>query len=402
MKTAYIYDAVRTPRGRGKKDGSLHEVTPVRLVTTLLDALKERNSLDTSLIEDIILGCVTQIGEQGGEIAKTVSMAAGYDQKVSGVTINRFCGSGLEAINQAAAYIMCGQVSGIIAGGVESMSRIEMGSDGGAWYMDPSISIPTYFVPQGIAADLLATKYGYSRKDVDTFAYHSHQRAALAWKNQYFQKSIIPVKDINGLTILDRDETIRPDTTVEKLSTLEPSFIQHGQMGGFDAVATQKYPELEEIQHVHHAGNSSGIVDGAALVLMGDEEFGKKLRLKPRAKIVSFAVIGTEPTIMLTGPIDATQKVLQKAGLSIDQIDLFEVNEAFAAVVLRYMDALNVPHDKVNVNGGAIAMGHPLGATGAILTNTVLDELERRNLQTGLITLCIGGGMGIATIIERV
>lgn len=402
MKTAFIYDAVRTPRGKGKKDGSLHEVTPVRLVVQLLQALQERNNLDTSLVEDVILGCVTQIGEQGSDIAKIVSMAAGYPQTVSGVTLNRFCGSGLEAINQASAYIMSGQRDCMIAGGVESMSRVEMSSDGGAWYMDPSVAIPSYFVPQGISADLIATKYGYSRKDVDTFAYHSHQRAAIAQKNGYFKNSIIPIRDINGLVILDKDETIRPDTTVEKLGTLEPSFVMPGQMGGFDAVATQKYPDVEEIIHVHHAGNSSGIVDGAAVLLLGNKDFGKKTGLKPRAKIVSTAIIGTEPTIMLTGPIDATQLVLKKAGLTIDQIDLFEVNEAFASVVLRYMDALKVPHDKVNVNGGAIAMGHPLGATGAVLTNTVLDELERRNLQTGLITLCIGAGMGIATIIQRV
>jgi acetyl-CoA C-acetyltransferase len=399
---AYIYDAVRTPRGRGKKDGSLHEVTPVRLSVGLLKALQKRNNLDTSLVEDIVLGCVTQIGEQGGEIAKTVSMAAGYDEKVSGVTINRFCGSGLEAINQAAAYLSSGQVQLLMAGGVESMSRVAMGSDGGAWYMDPSVSLPTYFVPQGIAADLLATKYGYTRQDVDQFAVNSHKKAAEARAKGYFNKSIVPVLDINGSVLLQQDETIRPETSMEALAKLDPSFVQYGQMAGFDSVAIQKYPELEQINHVHHAGNSSGIVDGAAMVLMGTEEIGKSLGLKPRAKIRSFAVIGTEPTIMLTGPIPATELALKRAGLQISDIDLFEVNEAFAAVVLRYMDALQVPEDKVNVNGGAIAMGHPLGATGAILLNTVLDELERRDKQFGLISLCIGGGMGIATIIERV
>lgn len=402
MAEAYIFDAVRTPRGKGKKDGSLHEVRPVRLVTTLLQALKDRNQLDTSLVEDLVLGCVTQIGEQGGELGKTVSMAAGYNQRVAGVTVNRFCASGLEAVNQIAAYVMSGQVELGIAAGVESMSRIAMGSDGGAMYMDPAVAVPTYFVPQGVAADLLATKYGYSRLDADSFAVESHQKASVARAAGKFNRSIVPVKDINGLVILDKDETIRENASVEAMSSLAPSFEQYGQMGGFDAVAIQKYPEIERVIHIHHAGNSSGIVDGASAMIIGSKAAGERSGLKPRAKIRSFCVIGTEPTIMLTGPMPATLKAVEKAGLKLQDIDLFEVNEAFAAVVLRFMHELNIPADKVNVNGGAIAMGHPLGATGGVILGTLLDELEYRNKRYGVATLCVGGGMGIATVIERV
>ncbi len=397
----YIYDAIRTPRGKGKPDGSLYEIPPVELLTQLLLELKDKHNLQTEDIEDVIIGCVTQTYEQGSNIAKIATQKANYSHSVAAVTLNRFCASGLEAVNQAAAYISAGIDKFIIAGGVESMSRVKMGSDGGAWFMDPSVAIPGYFIPQGVSADLIATKFGYSRKDVDTFAYHSQMRAANATKNNYF-KSIVPVKDVLGNIILDKDEIIRPNTTVEKLGTLNPAFEIPGKMGGFDSVAIQKYPEVEKINHVHHAGNSSGIVDGSALVLLGNKEIGEKNGMKPRAKIKSFAVIGTEPTIMLLGPAPASRKALKRAKMSKDDIDLYEVNEAFASVVLRFMDDLGVPHEKVNVNGGAIAMGHPLGATGSMLLGTVLDELERRDLATGLITLCVGGGMGIATIIERV
>ena len=397
----YIYDAIRTPRGKGKPDGALYEIPPVELLTQLLVTLKDKYNLDTRDVEDVIIGCVTQIYEQGSNIAKIATQKANYDETVAGVTINRFCASGLETVNQAAAYIAAGIEKFIIAGGVESMSRVKMGSDGGAWYMDPSVAIPTYFIPQGVSADLIATKFGYSRKDVDTFAYNSHMRAHHATENGFF-KSIVPVKDVLGEVILDKDEIIRADTTVEKLGTLNPSFELVGKMAGFDEVAIQKYPEIEKINHVHHAGNSSGIVDGAALVLLGNKEIGEKYGLKPRAKIKSFAITGTEPTIMLLGPAPASRKALKRAGMDKNDIDLYEVNEAFAAVVLRFMDDMGVPYDKVNVNGGAIAMGHPLGATGSILLGTILDELERRDLTTGLITLCVGGGMGIATIIERV
>ncbi len=400
----YIYDAIRTPRGRGKPDGALHEIPPIELVVQLLKELKNRNKFDTEDIEDVILGCVTQIYEQGSNIAKIATQTAGYSEKVSGVTLNRFCASGLEAVNQATAYLASGVLGEkfIIAGGVESMSRVKIGTDGGAWYMDPKVAIPGHFIPQGISADLIATKFGYSRKDTDTFAYHSHKKAAIATEKGYFKKSIIPVKDVLGEIILDKDETIRPTTTIEKLGTLKPAFEKAGKLAGFDEIALMKYPEIEKINHVHHAGNSSGIVDGAALVLLGNKKIGEKYGLKPRAKILSFAVTGTEPTIMLLGPAPATRKALQRVGMNLSDIDLFEVNEAFASVVLRFMEDLNVPEEKVNVNGGAIAMGHPLGATGSILLGTVLDELERRNLATGVITLCVGGGMGIATVIERV
>lgn len=401
MIEAYIYDAVRTPRGRGKKDGTLHEVKAVHLLTTVFNAIRERNNLDTSFVEDAIIGCVTQIGEQSADIAKMAAIASGYSNTTSGVTLNRFCGSGLEAINQASAYIMSGQSDLIVAGGVESMSRVPMGSDGSAMFIDPQMIISKSIVPQGISADLIATKFGITRAQLDSFAVESHKRATLAAREGRFKKSIIPVKDINGMTILDKDETIRPDTSMEILSALKPSFEQMGSMAGFDSVAIQRYPEIAAIQHVHHPGNSSGIVDAAALTLIGNKKIGKKLNLKPRAKILAFAVIGADPTIMLTGPAPASYKALKKAKMNVGDIDLFEVNEAFAVVPLRYMEEMNITSDRMNVNGGAIAMGHPLGATGAVLAGTLLDELERQGKSTGLITLCIGGGMGIATIIKR-
>ncbi len=399
---AYIYDALRTVRGKGNKKGALMGVTPTQLTVNLLDTLKERYQLDTTQVEDLILGCVTQVMDQGANVAKTAAQQSGYGDHLCGVTLNRFCGSGLEAVNQAAAYVKAGFKDLVLAGGVESMSRVKMGSDGGAMAMDPSVALPGHFVPQGISADLIASKYGYSRSDADQFAVISQQRAAKAEQAGYFNCSRIPVKDINGFTILDRDENIRPGTTPETLASLEPSFSMIGAMGGFDAVAIDRYPEVETIDHVHHAGNSSAIVDGAALALIGSKAIGEKLDLKARARIRSVAVWGTDPTIMLVGPAPASRIALQKAGMEKTDIDLFEVNEAFAAVPLRFMDDLGVPHDKVNVNGGAIAMGHPLGATGCMLLGTLLDELERRDLATGLVTLCIGGGMGIATILERV
>ncbi|MCB9235063.1 MAG: acetyl-CoA C-acetyltransferase [Bacteroidia bacterium] len=399
---AYIYDAVRTPRGKGKPDGSLYNVKAVNLLKTVYSAIRDRNDLDTSLIEDSIIGCVTQHGEQSGDIAKTAALAAGYSDSIAGVTLNRFCGSGLEAVNQAAAYVMSGQVSMILAGGVESMSRHPMGSDGMGLFSDPDILSRRKLVPQGISADLIATLDGYSREDLDQFAVASHQRAARAWENGWFNQSVIPVKDHNDNVILAQDETIRANTTVESLAKLRPSFEIMGTKAGFDSVAVQAYPEVETVGHFHHAGNSSGIVDGASLILIGNKEAGEQAGLKPRARFRSFAVIGTEPTIMLVGPGPASAKALKRAGMKASDIDLFEVNEAFAVVPMRFMTDLNVPHDKVNVNGGAIAMGHPLGATGAILIGTMLDELERRDLNTALATLCIGGGMGIATIIERV
>jgi acetyl-CoA C-acetyltransferase len=401
MTEAYIFDAVRTPRGKGKKDGSLHEVKPITLLTTLLHALAERNNLDTSKVEDLVLGCVTPIADQGGDIAKTAAIAAGWSDNVSGVQINRFCASGLEAVNLAAMKIRSGWEDLVVAGGVESMSRIAMGSDGGPWALDPQTNMKAGFVPQGVGADLIATLDGYSRNDVDQFAAHSQAKAAAAQAEGRFDQSIIPVKDGAGVTILDKDEFIRAGTTAEKLGNLAASFEMMGNMG-FDAIALQKYPEAEKINHVHHAGNSSGIVDGAALVLIGSEKIGKELGLTPRAKIIATALVGTDPTIMLTGPAPAARKALEKAGLTIDDIDLFEVNEAFAAVVMRFINELNVPAEKVNVNGGAIAMGHPLGATGAMILGTLLDELERTGKKRGLATLCVGGGMGIATIIERV
>ena len=403
MVEAFIYDAVRTPRGKGRKDGALHEVTPVRLAVTALEALRDRNNLDTSTVDDVVLGCVAPIGEQGADIARTAAVMANYSETVSGVQINRFCASGLEAVNMASAQVMSGQSQAAIGGGVESMSRIPMGSDGGAWAVDPAVAMPMYFVPQGISADLLATKYGFSRDDVDAYAVESQKRAKAAWDAGYLKKSIVAVKDQNGVEILAHDEHMRPTTTMQTLAALEPSFKMQGEsMPGFDAVAMQRYPEVERIKHMHHAGNSSGIVDGAAGVLIGNKEFGERNGLKPRARIKGFASIGSEPTIMLTGPAPSTEKVLARLGMKTTDIDLYELNEAFAAVVLRYMQKLDIPHDKMNVNGGAIAMGHPLGATGAMILGTLLDELERRGKGTGLATLCIGGGMGVSTVIERV
>ena len=403
MTDAFIYDAVRTPRGKGRKDGSLHEVTPVRLAVTALQAVRDRNTLDTHLVDDVVLGCVMPIGEQGANIARTAAVMAGYSETVAGVSVNRFCASGLEATNMAAAQVMAGQSQAVIGGGVESMSRVPMGSDGGAWPTDPAVAMPMYFVPQGISADVIATKYGLSRDDVDAYAVESQKRAKHAWDNGYFKKSIVAVKDQNGLELLGHDEAMRPNTTMQTLAALEPSFkVQGEMMPGFDGVALQRYPEIEKVIHVHHAGNSSGIVDGASAVLVGSKEFGEKAGLKPRARIRAFASIGSEPTIMLTGPAPATEKALKRAGMKATDVDLYELNEAFAAVVLRYMQVLGVPHDKINVNGGAIAMGHPLGATGGMILGTLLDELERRGLATGLATLCIGAGMGTATIIERV
>ncbi|GAA5556650.1 putative acyltransferase Rv0859 [Acinetobacter schindleri] len=401
MSEAYIIDAIRTPRGKGKKDGSLHEVKPISLLTILLNELKERHSLDTSKVDDIVLGCVTPIGDQGADIAKTAAIAAGWDNDVAGVQINRFCASGLEAVNMAAQKVRSGWEDLVVAGGVESMSRVPMGSDGGPWALDPETNMACDFIPQGIGADLIATIDGYSRADVDQFAEQSQKKAAAAQANGYFDKSIIPVKDKAGVVILDKDEFIKPNTTIETLSKLNPSFATMGQMG-FDAIALQKYPEVGAVNHVHHAGNSSGIVDGAALVLLASEQAVKEQNLKPRAKVLATALVGADPTIMLTGPAPAARKALAKAGLSIDDIDLFEVNEAFAAVVMRFIKELNVDPAKVNVNGGAIAMGHPLGATGAMILGTLLDELERQGKKRGLATLCVGGGMGIATIIELV
>lgn len=403
MSEAFIYDAVRTPRGRGKATGALHEVKAVSLVTGLIDALRERNpALDPAGIDDVVLGCVTPVGDQGADIAKTAALAAGLPDSVPGVQLNRFCGSGLEAVNQAAARVRSGWEELVVAGGVESMSRVPMGSDGGAWSMDPETAFAADFVPQGISADLIATIEGYDRDEVDRFAVSSHERAARAWAEGRFARSIVPVRDRNGLLILDRDETIRPDTTTASLARLKPSFAALGQSAGFDSVAREKYPRVTEIEHVHHAGNSSGIVDGAALVLVGSEEAGRRHELLPRARIVSVGVISTEPTIMLTGPAPASRLALQRARLSIDDIDLIEINEAFAAVALRLMRDLDqYPHERTNVNGGAIAMGHPLGATGAMILGTLVDELERTGGRYGLATLCIGGGMGIATIVEN-
>ncbi len=402
MTEAYIYDHVRSPRGRGKSDGSLHAITPINLASQVLAALRDRNKLDTSLVDDVILGCVAPVGEQGADIARIAALEADYAESVAGKQLNRFCASGLEAVNTAAAQIMSGQSDIAIGGGVESMSRVPMMSDGGAWATDPQVAYKTYFVPQGISADLIATKYGISRQDLDAYSAESQKRAAHAWKQGWFNDSIVPIRDHIGRVALDHDEHMRPDATVESLGNLKPSFVMMGEQGGFDAVILQKYPEVESVIHMHTPGNSSGIVDGAAAVLIGHKEAGKRMGLKPRARIRSFASIGSEPSIMLTGPAPATEKVLKRAGMSTSDIDLFELNEAFAAVVLHYMNLLNIPHDKINVNGGAIAMGHPLGATGAMILGTVLDELERRDLSTALVTLCIGGGMGTATIIERV
>jgi acetyl-CoA C-acetyltransferase len=402
MPDAFIFDAVRTPRGRGKADGALHEVTALNLAAQALNAIKDRNKLDPSLVDDVVLGCVDPVGEAGGDIARASALVAGFGDGVPGVQINRFCASGLDAVNFAAAEIMSGQHEMTIGGGVESMSRVGIGASGGAWPMDPSIAVETYFLPQGISADLIATKHGFSRDDVDTYAVESHRRAAKSWEEGRFKNSVIPVKDVNGLTILAKDEHMRPSTTMQTLAALQPSFVQMGEMAGFDAVAVQKHPEIEAINHVHHPGNSSGIVDGAAAVLIGSKKVGKSAGLKARARIKAFANVGSEPAIMLTGPIDVTQKVLKKAGMKLSDIDLIEINEAFASVVLRYMQAFDIDASNVNVNGGAIAMGHPLGATGAMILGTVLDELERSGKETALITLCIGAGMGTATIIERI
>jgi len=402
MPDAFIYDAVRTPRGRGKADGSLHEVTALNLAAQTLAAVRDRNKLDTKLVDDVVLVCVDPVGEAGGDIARAAALVAGFGDEVPGVQINRFCASGLDAVNFAAAQVMSGQHEMTIGGGAESMSRIGIGASGGAWPVDPSIAVTTYFLPQGISADLIATKYGFSRDDVDAYAVESQKRAAKAWDEGRFKNSVVPVKDVNGLTILAKDEHMRPATTMQTLAALQPSFVQMGDMAGFDAVAVQRYPEVEAVNHVHTPGNSSGIVDGAAAVLIGSKAAGKAAGLKPRARIRQFANIGSEPSIMLTGPIPVSEKVLKKAGMTKRDIDLWELNEAFASVVLRYMQALNISHDKMNVNGGAIAMGHPLGATGAMILGTVLDELERRDKETALITLCIGVGMGTATIIERV
>ena len=402
MSDAYIYDAVRTPRGRGKVDGSLHEVSTLGLAVTALSAIKARNKLKGLEVDDVILGCVDPVGEAGGDIARASALAAGFGDSVPGVQINRFCASGLDAVNFAAAQVMSGQHDLAIGGGVESMSRVGIGASGGAWPVDPAIAIPSYFMPQGVSADLIATKYGFSREDVDAYAVESQKRAALAWEEGRFKRSIAPVKDVNGLVILDRDEHLRPGTDMQSLGGLKPSFTLMGEMGGFDAVAIQAHPELESVNHVHHAGNSSGIVDGAAAVLIGSLEAGERIGAKPRAKIRAFANIGSEPAMMLTGPIDVTKKLLARAKMTIADMDLIEVNEAFAAVVLRFLQAFAADPAKVNVNGGAIALGHPLGATGAMLLGTALDELERSGKAIALVTLCIGAGMGTATIIERV
>jgi acetyl-CoA C-acetyltransferase len=401
MTQAYIYDAVRTPRGKGKKDGSLHEITGLSLATQQLQAIRDRNGLDTRLVDDVILGCVTPIGELGADIARTAVLNADYAQTTAGVQINRFCASGLEAVNMAAAKVMSGEAQMVIGGGVEVMSRVPMGSDGGAWPTDPSSAFKTYFAPQGISADLIATIYGFSRADVDAYAVESQKRAAQSWKEGRFKRSVVPVKDQLGLTILDHDEHMRPDTSLQSLGALNPSFAQMGAMG-FDAVVQQRYPQVETVDHVHHAGNSSGVVDGAAAVLIGSKEAGEAAGLKPRALIKGMAAVGSEPSIMLTGPSFVTEKLLARLGMKTTDIDIYELNEAFAAVVLRYMQALDIAHSNINVCGGAIAMGHPLGATGAMILGTVLDELERTGKQTALATLCIGGGMGVATVIERV
>ena len=400
---AFVYDAIRTPRGRGKRNGSLHEVKPVDLMVGLLDEVRTRNpGLDPARVDDVVLGVVSPLGDQGGDIAKTAALAAGYPETVAGVQLNRFCASGLEAVNQAAARVRSGFEDLILAGGVESMSRVPMGSDGGAWAMDPATALTTSFVPQGIGADLIATLEGWTREDVDAYAAESQARAAKAQANGYFDGSVIPVRDRNGLTVLDKDEFIRPGTTVETLAGLPPSFAAIGDQGGFDSVALEKYHWVEQIDHVHHAGNSSGIVDGASLVAIGTEQVGTDLGLTPRARILAAAVSGADPTIMLTGPAPASRKALAKAGLAVEDIDLWEMNEAFAAVAMRFMKDMGISHEVVNVNGGAIAMGHPLGATGAMILGTLVDELERRDLRYGLATLCVGGGMGIATVIERI
>ena len=401
MTEAYVFDAIRTPRGKGKKDGSLYEVKPVNLLAGLLSDLQKRNQFDTAQVDDVVMGVVSPVGDQGAVLAKVAALKAGWDFRCAGVQINRFCASGLEAVNLAAQKVRSGWEDLVVAGGVESMSRVPIGSDGGAWAMDPETNSQTAFVPQGIGADLIATLEGFSREDLDTFALESQKRAAHARSSGYFDHSVVPVKDQLGQTLLAQDEFIKPNTTLEGLASLKPAFEQMGGMG-FDQVALTRYPQVERIHHLHHAGNSSGIVDGAAAVLIGSDAAAKAHGLTPRARIVATALSGADPTIMLTGPMPATRKALAKAGLTIDQIDLFEVNEAFAAVVMRFMKEMNVPHEKVNVNGGAIAMGHPLGATGAMILGTLIDELHRRQLRYGLVTLCVGGGMGIATIVERI
>ena len=401
MADAYIFDAVRTPRGKGKKDGALHEITALSLATQVLENLRDRNGLDTKLVDDVVLGCVSPVGEQGADIARTAVLTADYAESTAGVQVNRFCASGLEACNMAAAKVMTGEAGMAIGGGVESMSRVPMGSDGGAWPTDPSSAFKTYFAPQGIGADLIATLYGFSRDDVDAYAVESQKRAAKAWSEGRFSKSVFGVKDQMGAVILNHDEHMRPDATMQSLGSLTPSFAMPGEMA-FDAVVQQRYPQVERMTHVHHAGNSSGIVDGAAGVLFGTKDMGEALGLKPRARVKGMASIGSEPSIMLTGPSLVTEKLLKKLGMNVADIDLYELNEAFASVVLRMMQALNIPHEKMNVNGGAIAMGHPLGATGAMILGTALDELERSDKETALVTLCVGAGMGTATVIERV
>jgi acetyl-CoA C-acetyltransferase len=402
MPDAFIYDHVRTPRGRGKVDGALHEVTALNLAGQALGAIKSRNNLDTALVDDVVMGVVDPVGEAAADIARTAALVAGYGDSVAGVQINRFCASGLDAVNFAAAQIMSGQQKLAVGGGVESMSRVGIGSAGGAWSVDPSIAVAHYFLPQGVSADLIATKYGFSRDDVDAYAVESQKRAAAAWDDGRFSRSVVPVKDVNGLTILAKDEHMRPGTTMQSLAALQPSFVQIGELGGFDAVAIQAHPEVEFVNHVHHAGNSSGIVDGAAAVLVGNKDAGAKIGLKPRARVRAFANIGSDPALMLTGPIDVTKKVLKAAGMQLSDIDLIEINEAFASVVLRFMQAFALDGSNINVNGGAIALGHPLGATGAMILGTLVDEMERRDVAIGLVTLCIGAGMGTATIIERV
>ena len=401
MPEAYIYDAVRTPRGKGKSSGALHEITALSLGTQVLQAIRDRNDLDTSKVDDVVFGCVSPVGEQGADIARIAVLNADYAETTAGVQIDRFCASGLEACNMAASKVMTGEADMAIGGGVESMSRVPMGASGGAWSTDPQVALKTYFTPQGIGADTIATKYGFSRDDVDAFAVESQRRAAQAWKEGRFKNSVVPVRDQMGGVRLAHDEFMRPDTTMQSLAALDPSFAGMGAMG-FDEVIKQRYPELEKINHVHHAGNSSGIVDGASAVLFGSKEMGEALGLKPRARVRAMASIGSEPGIMLTGPTYVTQKVLKKAGMDVGDIDIYELNEAFASVVMLMMKMLGIAHDKMNVNGGAIAMGHPLGATGGMILGTVLDELERSDKQTGLVTLCVGAGMGTATIIERV
>ena len=402
MPEAYVFDHVRTPRGRGKADGALHTVSTVKLAAQVLAAIAERNRLDRAAVGDVILGCVDPVGEAGGDIARSAVFAAGFPFTVPGIQVNRYCASGLDAVNLAAGHVAAGSHGLVIAGGVEAMSRVGIGASGGAWPVDPAVALPSYFMPQGVSADLIATKYGFSRTDVDAYAVESQKRAAAAWDEGRFAGSVIPVRDESGMVLLARDEHMRPETTMQGLAALNPSFAMYGEMGGFDAVAIQAHPEVEAIDHVHHAGNSSGIVDGAAAVLVGSKAAGRKAGLRPRARIRAYANVGSEPALMLTGPVDVTRLLLKRARMRLADIDLFEVNEAFAAVVLRYLQAFELDPGRVNVNGGAIAMGHPLGATGAMLLGTALDELERRGLQTALVTLCIGAGMGTATLIERV